>query len=136
MIIHSLHNTFCVFQDYVSIVPVFYPGPSKTDHVPEKRNENVLEEIVTRTCEVNGENELDDLCVQYSYIDVNKPGFVRIQAEEGYVYDRNARRRKSTQVFEDEDILKELDFSVLALLNRNQVSYAYYFGKHGNLLRK
>jgi hypothetical protein len=110
-----------VFQDYVSIVPVFYPGPSQTEDVPEKRNENVLEEIVTRACEVNGENKLEDLCVQYSYVGVNKPGFVRIRAEEGYTYDRAAKKIKSTQVFSDAKILKQLDFSALALLNRNQV---------------
>ena len=106
--------------DYVSIVPVFYPGPSQVEDIPEKRSDNVLEEIVTRACEVNGENRLDDLCVQYSFVGVNKPGFVRIQAEEGYVYDRTARRIKSTQVFSDAKILKELDFSALALLDRNQ----------------
>ena len=102
-------------------MPVFYPGPSQTKDVPKKRNENVLEDIVTRACEVNGENELDDLCVQYSYVGVNKPGFVRIRAEEGYAYDRAARKRKSTQVLTDADILKQLDFSALALLDRNQV---------------
>ena len=108
-------------QDYVSIVPVFYPGPDHTEGVPEKRSESVLEDTVTRACEVNGENDLDDLCVQYSYVGVNKPGFVRIQAEEGYAYDRVARKQKSTQVFSDQEILKELDFSALALLNKNQV---------------
>ena len=100
---------------------MFYPGPSQTKDVPKKRNENVLEDVVTRACEVNGDNELDDLCVQYSYAGINKPGFVRIQAEEGYTYDRVARKIKSTQVLTDPDILKELDFSALALLDRNQV---------------
>ena len=102
-------------------MPVFYPGPGQAEDVPEKRSENVLEEIVTRACQVNGENRLDDLCVQYSFVGVNKPGFVKIQAEEGYVYDRAARKTKSTQVFSDAKILKELDFSSLALLDRNQV---------------
>ncbi|XP_028412186.1 laminin subunit alpha-like, partial [Dendronephthya gigantea] len=106
--------------DYVSIVPVFYPGPDQTEGVSEKRSETVLAEPVTRACEVNGENELDDLCVQYSFVGLNKPGFVRIQAEEGYTYDRVAMKEKSTQVFSDQEILKELDFSALALLDKNQ----------------
>ena len=101
-------------------MPVFYPGPKKVNEESQNEKEYVLKDIVTRPCVVNGRAKLDDLCIQYSYIGVNKPGFVKVQAENGYTYDRQ-RGRRVTQVFADNEILKELDFSALALLNKQQV---------------
>ena len=105
-------------------MPVFYPGPERTDDTKDIGNVHVLRETVTRACEVKGENKEEDLCVQYSHVSVNKPGFVKADAEkEGFVYNRVLRRPVPTQAFTDNNILKQLDFSSLALLNRNQVIF-------------
>ena len=110
---------FCLSQDYVTIVPVFYPGPRGARQEAQKQGEYILNDFVTRPCEVNGREKLDDLCIQYSYVGVNKPGFVKVQAVRGFA--NSATGEKPTQVFQDRDVLKELDFSELALLNEKQV---------------
>ena len=99
---------------------MFYPGPKYDEGETEQKSQDVLKDIIRKPCQVNSEANLDDLCVQYSYISINKPSFVKLTSVEGYAYSYETGERP-TQVYQDEETLKQLDFTNLALLNKQQV---------------
>ena len=95
---------FNVWQDYVIALPQQYYEAYE------------LKENVTNPCKVNG---IDSLCNQFSYLSLKKSGFYTTEMETGYIIRR--RRRVDTQLYKDEAVLQQLDFSAMALLDRNQV---------------
>ena len=79
----------------------------------------LLEEKVTKPCQVNG---YDSLCNQFSFLSTNKPGLFTTELETGYIIKRRTGR-EDTQLFKNESVLQQLDFSTMALLDSNQVKY-------------
>lgn len=75
-----------------------------------------LEEKVTKPCQVNG---IDSLCNQFSYLSTRKPGLFTSELETGYIIRRG--RRQDTQLFKNESVQEQLDFTAMALLDRSQV---------------
>ena len=86
--------------------------------VPREYSEaSILGNKVTKPCEVNGNGAL---CNQFSYASIRKPQFVTVEPETGYIITRD-RGRIQTQTFSDQEVLKQLDFNAMALLNKKQV---------------
>ena len=82
---------------------------------------NILNQKVTKPCQVNGNGEL---CNQFSYPSLESPEFVVVEMETGYIYVQ--RKRQDTQVFDDPVVQKQLDFNAMALLDSNQVTTSLY----------
>lgn len=84
-----------------------------------------LEEKVTKPCQVNG---ADSLCNQFSYLSTKKPGLFTAELETGYII--RSSGRAETQLFKNESVLQQLDFSAMALLDNNQVRFqgSHYIG--------
>lgn len=99
----DLYFVYCV-QDYVAALPQEYYEAYQ------------LEDEVTKPCQVNG---INTLCNQFSYLSTKKPGLFTTELETGYII-RNSGL-KPTQLFEDEAVLQQLDFSAMALLDDRQV---------------
>jgi len=61
----------------------------------------------------------DKLCNLYRYIDLDREGFIKKEAEESLV---NSGRRRSVPLFNDTVILSKLEFEAMVLLSPNNVS--------------
>lgn len=95
--------SICV-QDYVAVLPQEYYEAYQ------------LEDKVTKPCQVNG---INTLCNQFSYLSTKKPGLFTTELETGYII--RSSGLEQTQLFEDEAVLQQLDFSTMALLDDRQV---------------
>lgn len=65
-------------------------------------------------------NGINTLCNQFSYLSTQKPGLHTTELETGYIV-RTSGKGTPTQLFEDEAVLQQLDFSAMALLDDKQV---------------
>lgn len=100
----SENPIFCLLQDYVVALPQVYYEAYQ------------LEEKVTKPCQVNG---INTLCNQFSYLSTKAPGFFTTELETGYIV--TSRGVRPTQLFRDEKVLQQLDFSAMANLDNQQV---------------
>lgn len=94
-----------MFQDSVSVVPQEYYLAG------------ILQRKVNNPCIVNNR---DPLCVQYSYLNTIRPDFATVEMEKGYIITRE-HGKQQTHVFDDKQVLDQLDFNEMAYLDRTQV---------------